>query len=124
MPCLQLISSRIEWCIKCRFLQEPECLDQWHVNEDVSWIAVEAGAWVNNEGTGGFQAGTAAAQGAVWETIKYHANSGRDHAVMTHVQTTHDPHFVKTRQQSVDQDGFQVMLEQIGKAGWVIARAA
>jgi hypothetical protein len=89
------------------------------VNEDVSWIAVEAGAWVNNEGTGGFQAGTAAAQGAVWETIKYHANSGRDHAVMTHVQTIHDPHFVKTRQQSVDQDGFQVMLEQIGQSSEV-----
>jgi len=33
---------------------------------------------------------------------------------MTHVQTTHDPHFVKTRQQSIDQDGFQVMLEQTG----------
>ena len=44
------------------FLQEPECLDQWHADEQVSWIAVEAGAWVNNEGTGGFQAGTAAAE--------------------------------------------------------------
>jgi hypothetical protein len=103
------------------FLQEPECLDQWHADEQVSWIAVEAGAWVNNEGTGGFQAGTAAAQGGVWETVHFHANSGNDHAVMTHVQTTHDPHFVKTRQQSIDQDGFQVMLEQTGLSAQINA---
>ena len=51
------------------FLQEPECLDQWHADETVSWVAVEAGVWLNNVGNGGFQAGVAAAQGAIWETV-------------------------------------------------------
>ena len=75
----------------------PECLDQWHMDEEVAWVAVEAGAWLNNAGDGGFQAGTTPAQGAVWESVRFHANSGRDHAVLTHVQTTHDPHFVKSK---------------------------
>ena len=38
---------------------------------------------------------------------------------MTHVQTTHDPHFVKTRQQAVTKDGFEVMLEQTGQSSEV-----
>ena len=94
-------------------------MDQWHADEEVSWIAVEAGAWVNNGGDGGFQAGTTPAQGAIWEYVALHANSGNDHAVMTHVQTTHDPHFVKTRQQAVTKDGFEVMLEQTGQSSEV-----
>ena len=32
------------------FLQEPECLDQWHVDEEVSWMALESGSFVTNEG--------------------------------------------------------------------------
>ena len=107
-----------QWCFDM-FLQEPECLDQWHADEEVSWIAVEAGAWVNNAGDGGFQAGTTPAQGAIWEYVALHANSGNDHAIMTHVQTTHDPHFVKTRQQAVTKDGFEVMLEQTGQSSEV-----
>ena len=80
-----------------KLLHRPECLDQWHMDEEVAWVAVEAGAWLNNAGDGGFQAGTTPAQGAVWESVRFHANSGRDHAVLTHVQTTHDPHFVKSK---------------------------
>ena len=61
------------------------------MDEQVSWIALEAGAWLNNEGTGGFQAGTAAAQGGVWESVRYHNNFGTDHAVMTHVRKCSRP---------------------------------
>ena len=68
-----------------RFLQEPDCLDQWHADEEVSWIAVESGAWVDNEGTGGFQAGHVSAQGGMWESVRYHVDFD-DMAVMTHVQ--------------------------------------
>lgn len=71
--------------ITIRFLQEPDCLDQWHADEEVSWIAVESGAWVDNEGTGGFQAGHVSAQGGMWESVRYHVDFD-DMAVMTHVQ--------------------------------------
>ena len=72
------------WCFEM-FLQEPDCLDQWHADEEVSWIAVESGAWVDNEGTGGFQAGHVSAQGGMWESVRYHVDFD-DMAVMTHVQ--------------------------------------
>jgi hypothetical protein len=101
------------WCFEL-FLQEPDCLDQWHVNEDVSWMVMEEGSYVANE-RAQFQAGTATAQGGNWEQITFHNSFPRvTPVVLSHVQTTHDPHFVKTRQQNANRNGFSVRLEQIG----------
>jgi hypothetical protein len=74
------------WCFQM-FLQEPECLDQWHVAEDVSWLALEAGSYVTNEGLM-FQAGTASAHGATFERVGFVSPfpSGEDPVVLSHVQ--------------------------------------
>jgi hypothetical protein len=96
------------------FLQEPDCLDQWHVNEEVSWMVMEAGSYVSNE-RAQFQAGTSTAQGGAWEQVNFHNSFPRvTPVVLSHVQTTHDAHFVKTRQQNANRNGFAVTLEQIG----------
>ena len=37
------------WCFEM-FLQEPDCLDQWHMTEAVDWMAFEEGAYYTKEG--------------------------------------------------------------------------
>ena len=48
--------------IALRSLQEPDCLDQYHITEAVSWAVFEAGAYESSAGAM-FQAGTVAVQG-------------------------------------------------------------
>jgi hypothetical protein len=125
--------------IALRSLQEPDCLDQYHITEAVSWAVFEAGAYESSAGAM-FQAGTVAVQGGGWETVPFHvpfpatsANVGI--AVLTQIQTTNDPHFAKTRQRHQKHErtlsSFQLAVEQIGSvrdakhrhgletAGWV-----
>lgn len=103
------------WCFDM-FLQEPSCLDQWHADEQVAWIVMEAGSYVTNE-KNRFQAGTVAAQGSQFETARFHHGFHQVPAVITHVQSTNDPNFVKTRQQSAGRRDFQVALERDGGDG-------
>ena len=102
------------WCFEL-FLQEPECLDQWHANEEVAWLAFDEGSYVTNEGLE-FQVGSSAAHGGSFEQIRFHNsfNNGVTPVVLAHVQTTHDPHWVKVRMRNSDRAGFEVALEQQG----------
>ena len=102
------------WCFDM-FLQEPECLDQWHANEEVAWLAFEEGSYTTNEGLH-FQVGSSAAHGGGFEQIRFHNSFGQGvtPVVLAHVQTVHDPHWVKVRMRSADRSGFQVALEQQG----------
>jgi hypothetical protein len=74
---------------------------------------MEAGSYVANGGSS-FQVGTVGAQGSAWESAHFYKDFSGVPAVITHVQSTHDPHFVKTRQRSSDKSGFQVALEREG----------
>ena len=40
-------------------------LDQWHANEEVAWLAFEAGNYISNEGLE-FQVGNLPVQGGAW----------------------------------------------------------
>ena len=70
-----------------------------------------------------FQVGQLAVQGGAWETARFHRNfaQGSQPVVITHVQTTNDPTYVKTRQQQSDNTGFQVTLEEIGSSDFGFA---
>ena len=48
-----------------KLLHRPECLDQWHANEEVAWLAFEAGNYISNEGLE-FQVGNLPVQGGAW----------------------------------------------------------
>lgn len=102
------------WCFEM-FLQEPECLDQWHADEEVAWLAFDEGSYTTNEGLE-FQVGSSAAHGGSFEEIRFHNafNQGVTPVVLAHVQTTHDPHWVKVRMRNADRAGFEVALEQQG----------
>ena len=41
--------DRDAWCFFIA-LQEPTCLDQWHKPETVSWMAMEEGSWLSDDG--------------------------------------------------------------------------
>lgn len=103
-----------QWCFEM-FLQEPECLDQWHANEEVAWLAFEEGSYLTTEGLE-FQAGSSSAHGGGFEQIRFHNAFNRVVVpiVLAHVQTTHDPHWVKVRVRDVARNGFAAALEQQG----------
>ena len=102
------------WCFEM-FLQEPECLDQWHADEEVAYLAFEEGSYVTTEGLE-FQVGSSSAHGGGFEQIRFHNAFGQGvvPVVLAHVQTIHDPHWVKVRMRDADRAGFAASLEQKG----------
>ena len=79
------------WCFEM-FLQEPECLDAWHMTEAVDWMVFEEGAYYTKEGAM-MQTGTKAVQGGGWETAHFHqafpeTTAASGVAVMSQLQTT------------------------------------
>ena len=107
-----------QWCFDM-FLQEPECLDQWHAAEEVAWLAFESGNYISNEGLE-FQVGNLPVQGGAWETARFHRpfDDGVEPVVISHVQTVNDWPYVKTRQMSSDNTGFMVSLEEVGDSNF------
>ena len=59
-PCVFFAAAR-----EAKLLHRPECLDQWHANEEVAWLAFEAGNYISNEGLE-FQVGNLPVQGGAW----------------------------------------------------------
>ena len=79
------------WCFEM-FLQEPECLDAWHMTEAVDWMVFEEGAYYTKEGAM-MQTGTKAVQGGGWETAHFHqafpeTTAASGVAVISQLQTT------------------------------------
>lgn len=78
-------------------------------------MAFEAGNYITNEGLS-FQVGNLPVQGGAFETARFHRPfaKGVVPVVISHVQTTNDWPFVKTRHSSADNAGFNVALEEVG----------
>ena len=79
------------WCFEM-FLQEPECLDAWHMTEAVDWMVFEEGAYYTKEGAM-MQTGTKAVLGGGWESAHFHqafpeTTAASGVAVMSQLQTT------------------------------------
>lgn len=104
------------WCFDIR-LQEPSCLDDVHLSENLAWMVFEAGVYYTDEGAM-FQVGTVRASGGSFSDVVYHSrfpgHATNGIAAITQVQSFNDDRFVKTRQQIGDSGGFSAKLEQIG----------
>lgn len=102
------------WLFDVR-VQEPQCQDDVHAAETISWMVMDTGVFFSDEDFM-IQTGSVAAAGLDWRQINYNAGgfpSSSQISVMSHVQTYDDDTFVKTRQKPSDRLGFQVALEQI-----------
>eukprot|EP01052_Picozoa_sp_SAG31_P009527 SAG31_NODE_502_length_14826_cov_5.474299_7_plen_259_part_00 len=99
------------WCFSVR-LQEPQCLDDQHVPENLNFLVLESGEFASDEGAM-FQVGKSVIAGGGFHEVEFRGDgfTTNDVSVLTHVQTTNDPIFVKTRQQPADAYGFGVALE-------------
>lgn len=94
-------------------LDEPGNLDGIHFFETVSWMVVEAGRWVTEDGTV-MEAGKldAAKPASVAPTSEsFQSAFAAAPVLFTTVQTANDPDFLATRAYSVGQDGFDFALE-------------
>ena len=82
-------------------------------------MAFESGNYITNEGLN-FQVGTLPVQGGAFETARFHRPfaDGVVPVVISHVQTTNDWPFVKTRNTNANENGFAVALEEIGDSAF------
>ncbi|MCH2244078.1 MAG: peptidase, partial [Crocosphaera sp.] len=94
-------------------LQEPSNEDGTHAEETFSFLALEKGVWTLSDGTV-IEVGTIdtnAIAGSYWENITFDYDFTNAPIVLTQVQTDNDASFVKTRQNNITQDGFDLALE-------------
>jgi YD repeat-containing protein len=95
--------------------------DGSHTTEAVSYVVLEAGSWTLPDGTR-LAVGTTDTSATVgesieadqWAHVALGSPFGATPVVVSQVQTEHDPHYVKTRQQNVTPLGFDVALEEEG----------
>ena len=95
-------------------LQEPENLDGTHINESLSFLALEKGIWELSDGTI-IEVGTTTTDATTksgWESITFNHDFANTPIVLTQVQTYNDPSFVRTRQNNISKNGFEVALEE------------
>lgn len=91
-----------KWCFQLR-LQEP-CMDDQHAEEQVSWLVVESGVFLTDDGTV-MQAGTSMLRGGKFQSVMYTQPFSAEAVVLTQVMSYNDAQFVKARQTScVDRD--------------------
>ena len=57
------------WCFEIA-LQEPSCKDQWHADEVVSWVVMEEGSFLSDDGAL-LQTGMIQLAGNGWSTVRY-----------------------------------------------------
>ena len=94
-------------------LQEPSNEDGTHAEETFSFLALEKGVWTLSDGTV-IEVGTIdtnAIAGSYWENITFDYDFTNAPIVLTQVQTDNDASFVKTRQNNITQDGFDLALD-------------
>lgn len=96
------------------YIQEPSNHDGQHVAEDISYIVLEAGSWVLEDGTK-LEVGTLDTSGLVtrgFETVNFSQKFSNSPIVFSQVQTADGSDFVRTRQQATTVSGFQVGMEE------------
>jgi hypothetical protein len=120
-------------------LQEARCQDRRHPAEEVSWLAIEAGAWYLPAAQGGavqaqVQAGVATlAHGSRkerWHDVKLNSSFGASTPmVISQLMTTNEVSAPAwSRVTSISASGFQIALQEddwdgqhlIEKAGWIV----
>jgi hypothetical protein len=75
------------WCFELA-LQEPSCLDQHHKKEKVSWMVLEEGSFISDDGAL-LQAGTVNLAGAGWYDVSFKGTGFKETpARISQVQTT------------------------------------
>lgn len=96
------------------YLQEPEYKDGSHATESLSYIVLEAGTWELEDGTM-LEVGTVDTQSMTtsqWESIDFDTDFQEKPAILSQVQTQNGAQFVRTRQKSSDNDGFEIAMEE------------
>ncbi len=96
------------------YIQEPSNLDGKHTGEDISYVVLEAGSWILEDGTK-LEVGTLESNRLVsngFESVSFRQNFSESPVVFSQVQTTHGSDFVRTRQQAATASGFQVGMEE------------
>ncbi|MDJ0660012.1 MAG: Calx-beta domain-containing protein, partial [Crocosphaera sp.] len=85
-----------------------------HTTESFSFLVVEQGIWELSDGTiievGNVK--TDAITTSTWETINFNHDFSNTPVVLTQVQTDNDATFVRTRQNNITNNGFQIALEE------------
>lgn len=97
------------------YLQEPSNLDGKHPNaEDVSYIVLEAGSWVLDDGTK-LEVGTLESNRLVtagFESVDFSQSFSDSPVVFSQIQTSNGGDLVRTRQQVATANSFQVGMEE------------
>ncbi|BDM79444.1 calcium-binding protein [Acaryochloris marina] len=96
------------------YIQEPSNHDGRHVPENISFIVLEAGSWVLEDGTQ-LEVGTLKTNRLVtsgFETVDFSQKFSDSPIVFSQVQTADGSDFVRTRQQKTSAIGFQVGMEE------------
>ncbi len=91
--------------------QEGDYLDGWHGLENVSYLVLEAGNWILDDGTT-LEVGTINSNTNSWTSVNFNNPFPSSPAVFTQVQTTNDSDFVTTRQRNTDENGFELTLQE------------
>jgi hypothetical protein len=100
-------------------LQEPDALDGLHGYEDVSWVVVEAGAWIVNGMM--VEAGLTVTDQVIRygsERASFSVGFNATPTVIAQVQSDEDPAFVYARVMNGDADGFDFALEEETASSW------
>ncbi|MCP4360416.1 MAG: hypothetical protein GY796_20600, partial [Chloroflexi bacterium] len=89
-----------------------------HTTEAVSYLVLEAGKWTLPDGSI-LEAGVISTTATVgqnvanqWHTVYFDELFAANPIVLSQVQTNHDPNWVKTRQQNVIANSFQLAMEE------------
>jgi len=97
-------STSFEWQI-----EEWEYLDGAHIDETISYIVVEAGRHVLEDGTI-IEAGTASVTNS-WSSLSFSQAFGSTPALLTSVMSANDPIAVATRTRNLAISGFQIKVQ-------------
>jgi Subtilase family len=117
------------------FVHEPPNLDGSHLEETVSYVVLEAGRW-GIAGGSVLEVGSAATSATVgqqgrrltWKKVVFSAQFPETPVVLSQVQTTNDPHWVKTRQRdplpssvfvAMEEEEAKTTGHQIETVGWL-----
>lgn len=97
------------------FLQEPEYKDEFHTQESLSYLVLEAGTWELEDGNilevGSLDINSITTS-AEWESIDFNSDFQQTPVILSQVQTYNGNQFVRTRQNSFSRDGFQLAMEE------------
>ena len=97
------------------FLQEPEYKDEFHTQESLSYLVLEAGTWELEDGTilevGSLDTNSITTS-AEWESIDFNSDFQQTPVILSQVQTYNGGQFVRTRQNLSSSDGFQLAMEE------------